>query len=69
MSEPLVTTHDSATHPQGVPRRVPPLHLITAVVLSTAAAVLVATLPATASNSAQGTTAVMSLVVDGVQTP
>ncbi len=57
MSEPLVTTHDSATHPQAVPRRVPPLHLITAVVLSTAAAVLVATLPATASSLVSSTAA------------
>jgi hypothetical protein len=67
MSEPLVTTHDSATHPQAVPRRVPPLHLITAVVLSTAAAVLVATLPATASSLVSSTAAgALALVAAGL---
>jgi hypothetical protein len=67
MSEPLVTTHDSATHPQGVPRRVPPLHLITAVVLSTAAAVLVATLPATASSLVSSTAAgALAMVAAGL---
>jgi hypothetical protein len=62
MSEPLVTTHDSATHPQAVPRLVPPVHLITAVILSTAAAVLVATLPATASSLLSSTAATVLAV-------
>ena len=62
MSEPLVTTHNPVSQRHPVPRLVSPTHLITAVALSTTAAVLVATVPTTASSLLSSTAATVLAV-------